>query len=132
VHTKSWTLPFREAFRGNHRVEIINLQLTEGWFTSKLLGGMIARIVKHNTPVEDYDTTLLCLRSDLEEFRDALRIHNVMAGYVFLLDGIGRVRFAGSGEATEQELENVIQFARELIRNPKSNRKPRKGKGRKA
>ena len=130
AHTKTWTAPFREEFRGNHRVEIINLQLTEGWFTSKLLGGMIARIVKNNTPEGDYDTTLLCLRNDLEEFRDALRIHNVMAGYVFLLDGLGRVRFAGSGEASPEEITKITQFARDLIPTAKSNRKQRKVKGR--
>ena len=130
VHTKTWTEPFRAAFRGNHRVEVINLQVTEGWFTSKLLGGMIPGIVKQNTPEEEYDTTLLCLRSDLEEFRDALRIHNVMAGYVFLLDGIGRVRFAGSGEASADEIAKLIQFARELIPTAKANRKQKPVRGR--
>jgi ATP10 protein len=75
---------------------------------------MIARMIKNNTPVEQHDNTLICLRNDLEDFRDALRIHNVMCGYVFLLDGIGRVRFAGSGEASRTEAENLIQFARDL------------------
>jgi mitochondrial ATPase complex subunit ATP10 len=71
-------------------------------------------MVRNNTPVEQHDTTLICLRKDLEDFRDALRIHNVMCGYVFLLDGIGRVRFAGSGEASEEEANRLIQFARDL------------------
>ena len=98
-----------------------------------MLGGIIPRIVKANTPPEQHGTTLVCLRKEFEDFRDVLRIHNVMAGYVFLLDGIGRVRFAGSGEATEEELERLIRFAKELVpdRNhaPARNQRGRKSKG---
>lgn len=118
VHTQTWVKPFKEAFRGNHRVEAQHLHLTEGWFSSNVLGGIISRLVKNNTPVEDHDTTLICLRKELEDFRDVLRIHNVMAGYVFLLDGLGRVRFAASGEATQEEIDQLLQFAKDLIPQP--------------
>lgn len=115
-HTKTWTTPFRQAFdKHEERVEVVHLHLTEGWFTSTfLLQSLIQRTIKNNTPTEDHETTLLCFGKDLEDFRDSLRIHNVMTGYVFLLDGLGRVRFAGSGEASEEEVQRVIQFANQL------------------
>ena len=111
---KSWTGPFMQSFEGEERVELVHLHLTEGWFSARVLKPVIARIVKNNTPEEQHETTLICFRKDLEEFRDALRIHNVMSGYVFLLDGLGRVRFAGSGEASPEEVEKLIDFADEL------------------
>ena len=37
-----------------------------------------------------------------------------MPGYVFLLDGQGRVRFAASGEATEEYTNRLVQLAQKL------------------
>ncbi|CAB9506625.1 F1F0 ATP synthase assembly protein Atp10 [Seminavis robusta] len=111
---KTWTEPFQEAFQDNPRGEVVHLHITEGWFSASVLGSLITRMVRNNTPVEHHDNTLICLRKDLEDFRDALRIHNVMCGYIFLLDGIGKVRFAGSGEASEAEKVRLVQFAQDL------------------
>lgn len=123
---KSWTEPFREAFQGEMRVDQVHIHLNEGWLNSNVLKPLILRTVKSNTPLEEFDNTLLCFRTDLEEFRDALRIHNVLSGYVFLLDGVGRVRFAGSGEATDEEIERVTQFAMDLAPLMKTGSKPKK------
>ena len=48
------------------------------------------------------------------EFRDVLRMHNDKTGYVFLLDGIGRVRFVGSGRATRENVDLMLRHANEL------------------
>lgn len=111
---KSWIGPFEEAMKGKDRVEVIQLNLSEGWFNKWVLGVLIHSSMKRNTPVECHDRTLLYFGSNLLDFRDCLRMHNVMTGYVFLLDGLGRVRYAGSGEASEEEMKQLIQFAREL------------------
>lgn len=73
-----------------------------------------AALVKRNTPVSQHDNTLLFF-GDNEAFRDSLRMHNIMTGYVFLIDGVGRVRFAASGPATTQELDKLVGFAEELL-----------------
>lgn len=41
--------------------------------------------------------------------------------YIFAIknEGIGRVRWAGSGEGSEEEVENMIRFARELTTPPR-------------
>lgn len=79
--------------------------------------------MRKNTPPEEHDRTLLYFGSGsvVDEFRDVLRIHNLMTNYVFLLDEFGRIRFAGSGEATDEEVARVIKFAKELTTNPKKN-----------
>ena len=89
--------------------------MIEGWFSSGILGSWIARMIKNNTPTSQHTTTLIGQGRNLEHFRDSLRIHNVMCGYIFLLDGIGRIRFAASGEASSEEIQKLIQFASELI-----------------
>jgi hypothetical protein len=72
--------------------------------------------MKRNTPVDEHDKTLVYFGSSnaMDEFRDVLRLHNLMTGYVFLLDDLGRIRFAGSGPASDEEVVRVIRFAKEL------------------
>lgn len=70
--------------------------------------------MKKNTHPKEHDSTLLYFGSDIDDFRDILRMHNLMTNYVFLVDGLGRVRFASSGEASPLELERVITFAEDL------------------
>mmetsp|Transcript_23606 Transcript_23606/g.34802 ORF Transcript_23606/g.34802 Transcript_23606/m.34802 type:complete len:90 (-) Transcript_23606:348-617(-) len=39
------------------------------------------------------------------------------AGYVFLVDGIERIRWTGSGEGTEEEVQSMIAFAQEFTKS---------------
>lgn len=113
----SWTAPFVMQFQTNRRVEVVHLSIAEGWFASQFLRPLLTRSARANTPPSQQGTTLLhyASASALEEFKDALRMHNTLTGYVYLLDGLGRVRFAGSGSASPDEVERVISFAKELI-----------------
>lgn len=111
----SWLDPFQKAMSGMDRVEVVRLNLTEGWFNKWILRGFILGLMKKNTPKADHDRTFVYFGgSDLESFQDCLRMHNILTGYVFLLDGLGRVRFAGSGPATEEDVERLIRFAKDL------------------
>jgi ATPase complex subunit ATP10 len=110
----SWIEPFESALQGKDRVEIVKLNLSEGWLNKWILQILIQGLMKQNTPAQEHDRTFIYFGSDLEPFRDALRMHNVLTGYVFLLDGLGRVRFAGSGGADQAEIENLVKLAHEL------------------
>ena len=112
----SWIEPFDAEFSGKDRVEVLKVNITEGWFSKWFLRGLIVGSTKRNTPVEEHNRTLLHFgkAQALENFKDALRMHNVLTGYVFLLDGLGRVRFAGSGTASEEEAARLIRLAKEL------------------
>jgi mitochondrial ATPase complex subunit ATP10 len=128
----SWVNPLRIAmdvgFVDKDRVEIIRMNVSEGWLNRYILRPVVTFLMRRNTPVHEHGWTLLSFHRDLSDFRDALRMHNVMVGYAFLLDGLGRVRFAGSGEATQEEAHSLILFAKELT--SKLKKEPsRKGKG---
>lgn len=117
----SWMEPFEHAFRhGNDRdrVKTVWLSINEGR-TLSLLKYFITRSSEKNVPDERKDRTLLYFGS-CPDLRDVLRMHNDKTGYVFLLDGNGRVRFAGSGKATDDELKKLIGFVKELTPGLKS------------
>jgi ATPase complex subunit ATP10 len=129
----SWTTPFTTQFETNKRVEVVHLSITEGWFVSKFLRPLITRSARSNTSPSQQPTTLLHYASEnsLVEFKDTLRMHNTLTGYVYLLDGLGRVRFAGSGKASPEEVERVISFAKELtpmLGSESSNKRSRRRK----
>jgi ATPase complex subunit ATP10 len=87
--------------------------------------------MRKNTPAKEHDTTLLYFGSDVDDFRDILRMHNIMTNYVFLVDHLGRIRFASSGEASPLEIERVIKFAKELSSSDVKQRGKKSGKQRK-
>jgi ATPase complex subunit ATP10 len=120
----TWIQPFEDAFSDNDRVEIFRLNLSEGWLNRWVLQSLIHTLMKRNTPVAEHDRTLVYFGSDLEPFRDQLRMHNILTGYVFLLDGLGRVRFAGSGPAEAEEVDKLVEFAQALtpLLKPSMNR----------
>ena len=46
-----------------------------------------------------------------------------MTNYVFLLDNVGCVRFAGSGPASDEEVARLIGFAKDLTNNKKGSKR---------
>jgi ATPase complex subunit ATP10 len=122
-HIPTWTDHFSQAFDGDPRVQTFTVSITERWSLYPLKV-FLSNVMRNNTPPEQHDTTLLYFGSDVDEFRDVLRMHNIMTNYVFLLDDLGCIRFAGSGPASKEETARLIQFAKELTVNKK-----RTGKG---
>ena len=115
----SWIEPYEKAFpASSSRTEIIRLNLCEGWlFTTRLLRNYIRNQMKHNTPASIQGKTLVKFDTadNLEPFRDSLRMHNSMTGYVYLLDGLAKVRFAGSGTASSEEVQRLITFTKQIL-----------------
>ena len=114
----TWIDPFEAAFGiGNPRAKAMRLSITEGKFTKMLLSGFLTRSFRKATPPQLQSQTLLCFgpsQASIDELNNTLGMHNTLTGYVYLLDGLGRVRFAGSGEATEAEVKRLIDLAMEL------------------
>lgn len=106
------------ALRGNDeddadRYEVVRITINEGRI-AKLLSPFIVSGTKKRVPTADHYNTLMYY-GDAEEMRDILRMHNIYTAYVFLLDGIGRVRWAGSGEGSATEVDSMIKIARNLV-----------------
>lgn len=109
----SWMEPFENTFRNDKsRVKTCLLSINEG-FALKLLKPFITSASKGKVPDEKKDNTLLYF-GDCTDFKDVLRMHNNKTGYVFLLDGLGRVRWAASGNATDAELKSLLTLSKEL------------------
>eukprot|EP00980_Cylindrotheca_fusiformis_P000291 scaffold66_cov115-Cylindrotheca_fusiformis.AAC.23 len=121
----TWTDPFTKSFQNDARIRVAKLSITERWSLYPLRG-LLSRIMKNNTPPEEYDNTLLYFGTDVDDFRDILRMHNIMANHVFLVDDLGRVRFAGSGPATEEDVRKAIDFAKVLLSEGKKTKKSKK------
>jgi ATPase complex subunit ATP10 len=101
------------------RYEVVRITINEGRI-AKLLSRFITSGTKKNTPPSDHHTTLLYYGDDTDNIRDILRMHNIYTSYVFLLDGIGRIRWAGSGAGSESEVQNMISIARNLVHQKKT------------
>mmetsp|Transcript_16442 Transcript_16442/g.35782 ORF Transcript_16442/g.35782 Transcript_16442/m.35782 type:complete len:362 (+) Transcript_16442:161-1246(+) len=125
----SWTEPFEEEFQmesGNKslsRVQSFTVSITESWALYPIRN-TVKRVMKRNNPKNKHSSTLAYFGTkEVMDFRDILRMHNIMTNFVFLLDDLGRVRFAGSGEASESEVTKLIRFAKELLRESDGARK---------
>ena len=114
---KDWCQPFQQSFANNDRVETVRLNLNEGYLTKYLLKSIITASMRKNTPLEEKASTYLYFGTDLNPIlRDPLRAHNLLTGYVYLLDGLGRVRYAASGPASPEKVDNLTALAQELLR----------------
>ncbi|KAL3766403.1 hypothetical protein ACHAWO_008067 [Cyclotella atomus] len=112
----SWIDPFTSQLVNSsdgYKFQTVRITINEGRI-AKLLSPLILSGTKKNIPTEDHERTLLYY-GNAEEWRDILRMHNMYTGYVYLVDGIGRVRWAGSGGGDEEEVANMIRCAKELV-----------------
>lgn len=129
----SWTEPFQEAFANDqNNVGTLQLSITER-LSLYPFRGSLTKVMKKNTPEHEHDSTLVYFGTDVDDFRDVLRMHNIMTNYVFLIDSLGRIRFAGSGPATEEDVKKVIQCAKDLVKEeerPSKNSKRSKNRKR--
>ena len=115
----SWTDLFEDALcngKDAGRFEVVRMSINEGRM-ARLLSPFIVSGTKRNVPEKDHANTLLYY-GDAGEMRDILRMHNEFTGYVFLVDGIGRVRWAGSGEGSHEEVQSMIEMAKLLTSPP--------------
>ena len=131
----SWISPFETQLCNNqgkdadNRYEVVRITIDEGRI-AKLLSPFIVSGTKKNVQEKDHANTLLYY-GDAGEMRDILRMHNIYTSYVFLVDGIGRIRWAGSGEGSDDEVQSMIQMAEQLTQpvadRPKARQKPLTG-----
>lgn len=123
-----WLQPFHQVFKGNDRVETVRLNLNEGYMNRYFLRGIVTSLMRKNTPPAELSSTWIYFASDLSKFRDPIRAHNLLPGYVYLLDGVGRVRFVASGAASDEEVSRLQALAGELLQ-PTSQHKPTAKRG---
>ena len=115
--TETWLSELDIRFATNPRVEVVSLTMTEGNWVQRFLSGLVTRSAKQNTPIERQGRTLIHFRNETL-LKDCWRMHNTLTGYIYVLDGIGRVRWAGSGKASPEELNDVEKSIQEILPSP--------------
>ncbi|BDA42262.1 hypothetical protein COCOBI_03-1490 [Coccomyxa sp. Obi] len=116
---QSWSEPYRDGLQGCTGARWFDLSLVESpvmsiWpFKQMILRSGVTG------PAAPSEVCLLQREpifhfGDATEIRRALGMTNRLTGYAYLIDGKGRVRWRGSGQATAAEAENLVSCAREL------------------
>lgn len=62
----------------------------------------------------------LCYYGNTDEIKNNL-IENTIVGHVFLVDGLGRVRWKAHGRPTEEEIQFMIKCTEDLLKENQKN-----------
>jgi len=66
-------------------------------------------------PKQDWGKYFLVTNDLPEEVREATGIFNRSVGYVFLVDEHCRIRWAGSGDASDDERQSLVRGLKKLV-----------------
>jgi ATPase complex subunit ATP10 len=115
---EAWAAPFSRRFgaRPGTGAALVELSLVE----SRVMAlwpfrGVLLRSGERSQASYAMPATYLYHFGDGEALQAALRMNNRLTGYVYLLDGQGRVRWRGSGKPEERELTAMDKCAEELV-----------------
>ncbi|XP_027343784.1 uncharacterized protein LOC113856244 [Abrus precatorius] len=112
VLINSWSVPFVEAFRKSEDVHLYQVSFIDSWLLCQSpIKRFLLWTMKKPNHFESKDAPqkqMVYSFGDHYYFRKELKILNLLTGYIFLLDNFGRVRWQGSGLATEDELSSLF------------------------
>lgn len=114
----SWSAPFLDAFSGSKDVQLYEVSLIDSWFLCRSpIKKLLLRIMRKPKYDESTETKRPIVYSfgDHYYFRKELKILNLLTGYIFLLDKFGRIRWQGTGLATEEELSSLLSCTKLLL-----------------
>lgn len=107
----SWSMTFFEGFKNSKNVQLYEVSFIDSWFlTLPPVKRLLLRVMKKSNaadPNNALQRQVVYSFGDHYYFRKELKILNLLTGYTFLLDKFGRVRWQGSGTATEEELSSL-------------------------
>ncbi|KAK4540584.1 hypothetical protein LTR36_009114 [Oleoguttula mirabilis] len=106
------------------RVEINYESNILKWYLLQLFAG---RSLRRTRSLEEQGRYFMVRRGLSELMKEAIGVLNDKGGYVYLVDGEGKIRWAGSAEAGEGEKESLVRGVRRLVQEA---RMPREARGR--
>ncbi|OIT08081.1 PREDICTED: uncharacterized protein LOC109226722 [Nicotiana attenuata] len=115
----SWSKPFLDTFKDSNRVQLYEISFIDSWLlTLSPVKKLLLRTMRKSNPDESKDALhrqIVYSFGDHYYFRKELKILNLLTGYTFLLDKFGRIRWQGSGLATEEELSSLLSCTSLLL-----------------
>lgn len=114
----TWLKPLSErvvaSSRARNHTRLIQLTIIENSFARFFRSWILSNLAKLNSHPLATTTHLLRI-GDSETQRNALRMQNRLAGYVFLVDHNAKVRFHASGAASEDDLKLLFDTTVDLV-----------------
>ncbi|KAE8037530.1 hypothetical protein FH972_010115 [Carpinus fangiana] len=103
----SWSGPFLDAYSNSKDVQLYQSPIKQ----------LLLRIMKKpkNEGKGALQRQIVYSFGDHYYFRKELKILNLLTGYIFLLDKFGRIRWQGSGLATQDELSSLLSCTSLLL-----------------
>lgn len=92
----------------------VDINVEENWLKAFMIRLCWDKL-RREYPREQYDRYFLNRRGLNYEIRDALGMWNSKVGYVFLVDGQCKVRWAGNGDARDDERQSLVFCLRRLV-----------------
>jgi ATPase complex subunit ATP10 len=124
--TKDRNPELKELIEGNKDVaQWVRINVEENamkaWLINLFMGNL-RRVVGKS----DEGRYFLVKKGLEDDIRDAIGLLNSKVGYTYLIDGEGRIRWAGSGPAEADEKDGLLKGMRRLIEDARTNG-PKKG-----
>ncbi|KAL8496478.1 hypothetical protein ACS0TY_020259 [Phlomoides rotata] len=109
---ESWSLPFLKTFGRSSDIKLYEVSFIDSWLlTRSPIKKLLLKVMKKSPLGEKPDVLqrqTVYSFGDHYYLRKELRILNLLTGYIFLVDKLGRIRWQGSGLATENELSSLL------------------------
>ncbi|CAI0452717.1 unnamed protein product [Linum tenue] len=116
----SWTVPFLDAYRDGKNIQLYQVSFIDSWLLCRSpIKRLLLRTMKKSTIDESraLQKQIAYSFGDNYYFRKELKILNLLTGYIYLLDKFGRIRWQGSGSATEEELSSLLSCTSLLLQD---------------
>lgn len=107
-------------------VQRVWINIEEDWMKAGLIRLFLGGGRKGKSRVE-WGRSFVVRRGVDDDVKDSIGMANGKVGYVYLVDGNRRIRWAGSGDADTGEREGLVGVVRRLVeggRKPESGKKP--------
>nr|AKM76492.1 AT1G08220-like protein [Pelargonium citronellum] len=115
----SWCVPFLDAFNASKNVQLHKVSFIDQpllcWKPMKRLRLWMIRDSNSDLKSGAIQSPLGYFFGDHYWFRKELKLENILTGYIFLVDEFGRIRWQGSGSATEEELASLVSCTTLLL-----------------
>ncbi|KAI9834589.1 MAG: hypothetical protein M1819_002965 [Sarea resinae] len=94
--------------------QFVNINVEENALKAGLIR-LFMPSIRRQLPADAHGKYFLVRRGLSDEIRESIGVLNSKVGFVYLLDGGCRIRWAGSGVAEDQEKESLVRGVRRLL-----------------
>lgn len=114
----------REVDKLNGGLQRVWINIEDDWMKAGLIW-MFLGSSKRGKSREEWGRSFVVRRGVSDDMKDSIGMANGRVGYVYLVDGNCRIRWAGSGDADVGEREGLVGALRRLV---ESSKKPESGR----